>query len=579
MKLIEALDIANTPANPLGPREYVYLLCGFAPLHLKTFLMAHLRLCSPEGLIEIKTGFFGDLAGNLERLKPTRGAHVCILVEWADLDPRLGIRSLGSWDSEDVPDIIESASRQSLRLAHLIKQASEEMPVYVSAPTLPLPPIFPTSTVQARSDECKLREIAASFALSISANHGTKVINPQRLDEISPPSRRFNAKEELASGFPYQLEHASILAEVFSRLIKVLQPKKGIITDLDETMWKGILGDIGVEDISWDLATRAHLHGLYQRFLSSLTSSGVLLAVASKNERSLVERVLERPDMLLGKERLFPLEINWDAKSESIERILRVWNIGPEDVIFIDDSPLEVAEVQSAYPQMECILFPKSSPSAFWDLLRHLRDRFGKNQISPEDSIRLGSIRNGELFRKLEGVSGSHSDDFLRAADAQITFSCKPDPRDDRAFELLNKTNQFNLNGRRLDDAEWATALDIPGAFLLTATYEDKYGTLGKIAVVLGKSKGSTLHVSSWVMSCRAFSRRIEYTCLKYLFERTSAATIVFDYAFTPRNEPLRIFLQNLIGEDLKSNLSISKDTFLAKAPTTYQRIIEAQNN
>ena len=579
MKLVEALEIAKAQTDQFGPPKEIFLLCGFTPLHLKTFLTAHLRLCFPESLIEIKTGLFGDLAANFERLKPGGATYACIVVEWGDFDPRLGIRSLGGWQPEDIPDIVASARRQSVRLANLIRQAAEEMPVYVSAPTLPLPPIFVTGTNQAQNDECKLREIAASFAASISASHGTNVINPQRLDEISPFSRRFNPREELSTGFPYHLEHACSLAELFSTLIKGVPPKKGIITDLDETMWKGILGEVGVEGISWELATGAQIHGLYQRFLSSLASSGVLLAAASKNDRALVEAALERPDILLSKEKLFPLEINWKAKSESIERILKVWNIGAEDVIFIDDSPLEVAEVQSVYPQMECIVFPKTNALAFWDFLRHIRNLFGKNEISKEDTIRLDSIRNADLFRDLEGTSSSHADDFLRTAEARIAFSSSPDAHDGRALELLNKTNQFNLNGRRLDNAQWAAALQCPGAVLLTATYEDRYGALGKIGVVLGKCEGSTLYVNSWVMSCRAFSRRIEYACLKYLFDRTSVEQIVFNYAATSRNGPLREFFEHLLGEEPQENLCVSKATFLANAPPTYQSIIEVQNN
>ena len=68
-----------------------------------------------------------------------------------------------------------------------------------------------------------------------------------------------------------------------SRIDSDSPPKKGLITDLDDTLWAGILGEIGVEGISWDMANRAHVHGLYQQFLSSLASAGVLLAVASKN--------------------------------------------------------------------------------------------------------------------------------------------------------------------------------------------------------------------------------------------------------------------------------------------------------
>ena len=76
---------------------------------------------------------------------------------------------------------------------------------------------------------------------------------------------------------------------------------------------------------------------------------------------------------------------------------------------------------------------------------------------------------------------------------------------DARAFELVNKTNQFNLNGKRLSESEFQTALNRPGAVSLVVSYQDKYGPLGKIAVALGEVAGSVLKLDTWVMSCRAF--------------------------------------------------------------------------
>ena len=88
-------------------------------------------------------------------------------------------------------------------------------------------------------------------------------------DELSPLGRRLDVKAEVTTGFPYSLEHASRLAEFLAALIQELLPKKGLITDLDDTLWAGILGEIGVDGIAWDMADHAHMHGLYQQFLSS----------------------------------------------------------------------------------------------------------------------------------------------------------------------------------------------------------------------------------------------------------------------------------------------------------------------
>jgi FkbH-like protein len=578
MNLLHALELLKQPVSePASDRE-LFLACGCTPLHLKTFLAAHLRHCLPNDRFKIGIGLYGDLAGNLERLQPSRGMVVCALVEWGDLDPRLGIRSLGGWRSADTIDIVESARRQSERVADLIKQLAERAPVYVSTPTLPFPPMFTTKGGQAHHYECQLREITASLATSLSSHKRVRLLSSQLLDERSPQARRFDIKAEITTGFPYSLEHASALAELLSELIQDSPPKKGLITDLDDTLWAGILGEIGADRISWDMAGHAHMHGLYQQFLGSLASSGVLLAVASKNDPVLVEQALARNDMILAKESLFPVEAHWKPKSESVGRILGAWNIGAADVVFIDDSPMEVAEVHAAFPEMECIVFPKGNHQAIWDLLKRLRNCFGKEVVSSEDLIRLNSIRTGSTLRSSSDNGSSSIDDFLVKAEAVITLYFGSDASDNRAFELVNKTNQFNLNGKRYSESDWISFFQDPAAFLLTASYEDKYGPLGKIAVVMGKTFGRKVHVSSWVMSCRAFSRRIEHHCLKYLFEKLDAEEIVFEYKLTPRNGPIRDFFADMLGEANGPAPTVHRASFDANVPALSHHIVEVVN-
>ena len=144
-------------------------------------------------------------------------------------------------------------------------------------------------------------------------------------------------------------------------LADLIQPrpaKKGLITDLDDTLWRGLLGEEGVAGISWDLDRHSHIHALYQQTLRALAESGVLIAVASKNDPALVTEALARRDLLLPKDCLFPIEVNWKAKSQSVYRILEAWNINADAVVFVDDSPIELAEVQSLFPAIKCLRFP-----------------------------------------------------------------------------------------------------------------------------------------------------------------------------------------------------------------------------
>jgi FkbH-like protein len=575
MNLIEALEISRKPVAQDAKLLRIFLACGFTPLHLQNFLSAHLRQQFPDNRIEIKTGLFGDLVGSLERLDAKTLDGLTFAMEWSDLDSRLGIRELGGWQVSDIHEVISSVDRQLARLQRALKTAARSVPIVVSLPTLPLPPLFHTPPNFSSAEKTKLFLSLAKFASDLSEEPGIRILDSQALDSVSPPAARFDIKSEILSGFPYKLPHASALAQSLASLLQPRSPKKGLITDLDDTLWSGILGEVGVDGVNWSLEHHSHIHGLYQQFLSALASAGVLVGVASKNDAALVQQAFERHDLLLKKEKVFPFEVHWHRKSDSVQRILKSWNIGPEAVVFIDDSPMEAAEVKAAFPAMECLVFKKDDYQSVWDLLMNLRTSFGKTAISKEDSIRLESLRSAAPLLDALGQDGNASDEFLKRADAFVSFDFTKRPKDGRAFELVNKTNQFNLNGKRFSESEWTKFLADPASFLVTVTYQDKYGPLGKIAVLLGKVHEKKLHISAWVMSCRAFSRRIEHHSLKRLFDKFDADEAVFDFQSTERNGPTQDFFLELVGDPPQPGLKISRASFQEKAPPLFHRVEE----
>jgi FkbH-like protein len=400
-------------------------------------------------------------------------------------------------------------------------------------------------------------------------------VSAQRLDCLSVPAERRDIKADLHAGFPYRLPHAATVGELLARLVLPLAPKKGLITDLDDTLWRGVVGEVGAAGVSWDLDHHSQVHGLYQQLLRSLAASGVLLAVASKNDRAVVDEVYRRDDFVLPPRRIFPHEIHWGRKSASVGRILRAWNVGADSVVYVDDSPLELAEVKAAYPQVECLQFPTHDAQAAYALLERLRDLFGKSTILPEDSLRMTSLRSAQTLREEREATGGSEDGFLEGLDAEIVVSfakLNPDPR---ALELVNKTNQFNLNGRRFTETAWHAYLQQPAMLLALVAYQDKFGPLGKIAVITGQPKDKTLRIDTWVMSCRAFSRRIEHQCLQVLFDRFGAREVIFAFEPTPRNGPLREFLQAIAGRPPEEGMCLSRDAFLRSCPRLFARVKE----
>ena len=112
----------------------------------------------------------------------------------------------------------------------------------------------------------------------------------------------------------------------------------------------------------------------------------------------------------------------------------------------------------------------------------------------------------------------------------------------------------------------------------MTAWYRDKFGPLGKIAVIEGRREGDALHIETWVMSCRAFARRIEHRCLKALFDRSGAGKMTFDFSSTPKNGPVRQFLESITGGPLEGGVEITRQQFAEMCPPLYHRVEESQS-
>jgi FkbH-like protein len=574
MKLIEALEILRRRPSDERDEVVVSLICSFTPLHLQTLLAAELQVLYPDHRIRVQTGLYGDFLGNLAKATESKPVAVVVTMEWQDLDPRLGIRSLGGWVPEVLPRILNDAKNRSSSIVGAIEAVSKQLPVVLCLPTLPLLPISYSSCWQAHAFETALRAYVSEMACQVTQLPNVRLVNPQKLESLSPLAERFDVKSEVLTGFPYRMSHVATLADSLARLVKSPTPKKGLITDLDETIWKGILGEVGPEGVSWDLDHHSHMHAVYQQFLHSLSAAGVLVGVASKNEPTLVDEVFSKRSLILPKDAIFPIEAGWGAKSESVGRILKAWNIGAEAVVFIDDSPMELAEVNAAHPAIECIRFPQDAPQAVYELLQRLRNLFGKSVLREEDGLRLDSLR-ADSMRQAGDHSGISAETFLEQAEAELTVKFNKETVDPRALELVNKTNQFNLNGKRHTQASLQDYSRSHNAFLMVVSYKDKYGPLGKIAVLAGRFAEKKLWLDTWVMSCRAFSRRIEHRCFEELLAKFDADEIEFDFVPTDRNEPLRIFLTEVLGASDESPSRLYRCDFLQRQPKTYHRVLE----
>ncbi len=571
MKLIEALNSLKKVDRSL-PVFPVALICGFTAKPLDTFLAAHLQDRLPDHRVEVRTGRFGDLLGNLTRYLQKPSGTAAVVLEWADLDSRLGWREHGGWGRARVADICSNVERQLKLLEQALVDAASAGIFAITLPSVSAAPVEPVPGPLYSGLQAQLDTLASSFAARLSAHHHLRLLNPARLVAMSPTDQRLDVRTMCRAGFPYQLSHADALAQLLAQVLKPSAPLKGIITDLDETLWTGIVGEVGPDNVAWDLEHESAHHGAYQQMLQSLADSGVLVAIASKNDPAVVDAAMNRSDILLRRDSVFPIEVHWSPKSESVGRILKAWNIAADSVVFIDDSKLELAEVTNAHPSIQCRLF-ESDPNQTAALLSELADLFGKPFDSKEDSLRLKSLRSeAELRSEIDGAGSLEA--VLSGANGVLTIAPVSMPPDPRALELINKTNQFNLNGQRISDAEWTQYLQKPSHLAWIASYQDRFGTLGKISVLAGHcNERGELEINTWVLSCRAFARRIEYAMLNSLFESTSISCIKFNFKKTERNGPVQELLHQLTGQAAGEENSLAANEFSKRKLPWYMSV------
>ena len=211
----------------------------------------------------------------------------------------------------------------------------------------------------------------------------------------------------------------------------------------------------------------------------------------------------------------------------------------------------------------------RSSEAGVITLLEELRSLFGRVRVSEEDRIRVSSLRAASELSDVE----MNSDAFLAKAEATITIDWNL--FDERSLQLINKTNQFNLNGVRLDEATWRQRSTDAESLLLGVSYTDKFSPLGKIGVLLGRHAGGRFVVDSWVLSCRAFSRRIEHAAVQALFEKTDCQQLEFQFQETSRNGPLQSTFQELTGKSPVAGLvTLSHSVFQSNCPAIFAKVI-----
>ncbi|MEJ7810381.1 MAG: HAD-IIIC family phosphatase [Gemmatimonadaceae bacterium] len=509
MNFLEAHKLVSGFAG--GPPLPFLLAMSGTPDKLDLFLRA--AAAKHGRSAAVRTLPFNTLAQALLAEPAAGEVEVFVLFPW-DLVPE------ADWRSGVPASASEGAIRERAQatLDRLARRRGARF-LYVPAP---IPPLFPEPATGA-----SLEAWLGSAARSLGAH--------------LLPAGSFSLASYLANGSAFAGTMLGEVAEaiVARALAAAAEPCKVLVTDLDNVMWGGVIGEDGLDGIHYGPEGVGYRFFLYQSLLAKLKHEGVLLAAVSRNDEELALGPFRGGRMTLGESDFVSVIASYNAKSAQIAELAARLNLGLDSFAFVDDNPIELAEVSAQLPAVKCVRFPHTD-DGLPALFAEISALFARPVVTGEDRERTEMYR-----RRLEGmvpsdVQGADLTSFLRDLEMTLTLHDRSQGDRTRVVQLINKTNQFNLNGRRVTDDEVGAVL-AAGGRLYGASMGDRSGSHGEVLACLVDGRGV---VRSLVMSCRVFQRRVEHAFFAWLSAQ-SAPPSTLDYTETPRNEPIRQWMRD----------------------------------
>jgi FkbH-like protein len=359
----------------------------------------------------------------------------------------------------------------------------------------------------------------------------------------------------------------ALLAVLADAVVGATAPHcKLVVVDLDDTLWGGRVGDDGCEGLELDPAGAGRHFLRLQAFLAGLRAKGVLLAIASKNDEATAkEAFASRPEMLLRLDDFAAVEIHWQPKSSSLARILERLKLSTAGVVFLDDNPVERAEVLRRFPDIAApdlpddpaLRVPALERSGLFDHRLATDESRGRNRMYAENAAREAA----------EHDAGDYQE-FLRGL-KMILEGMELEAARERVIELMHKTNQFNLTTRRYNWNELTAA--VRDGFGRCYRLKDRFGDNGIISVVaVTRDSKEDARIDLWLMSCRVLGRKVEEAILADLVARArslGARQLIGEYIPTPKNALVRELYPRLgFAEIGRSGASVRYALALADA-------------
>jgi FkbH-like protein len=342
----------------------------------------------------------------------------------------------------------------------------------------------------------------------------------------------------------FALDFLPAVAKSLVDIVKAISGnlRKCLIFDLDNTIWGGVVGDDGMENIEIGDLGMGHAFDALQRWAKELKHRGIILAVCSKNEEDAAKQPFqEHPDMTLRLEDIAVFAANWDNKVNNIKYIQKVLNIGFDSMVFLDDNPFERNLVRELLPGVTVPELPED-PALYVSHLRSL-NLFETASFSEEDLQRTRQYQE-EITRVGFQKAFTSIDDYLASLEMVSSVTAFDDFSLPRVAQLTQRSNQFNLRTVRYSEAEIDRMRKSDEFITLSFDLQDKFGDYGLIGlVILEKLQNATAFIDTWIMSCRVLKRGMEEFIVNGMAKearRLGVQRLIGEYLPTAKNKMVK---------------------------------------
>ena len=354
---------------------------------------------------------------------------------------------------------------------------------------------------------------------------------------------------------------ANIMKSIFGK------NKKGFVLDLDNTLWGGVIGEEGVDNIKIGPETaegQAYLE--FQSYIKDHKQMGVFLSIDSKNDEKNALLGLKHPDSVLKPEDFIEIRANWESKDRNFLEIANDLNLLPDSLVFVDDNP---AERHIVLGQISGASAPQiGDPHQY--IVNIDRNGFFETTYLSKDDLNRNHMYQENIKRAKSQLAFSDYGEYLDSLEMKAVIKPFEDLYLSRIAQLTNKSNQFNLTTKRYTRGELEKITNDSRYLTLYGKLEDKFGDNGVVALCIGRLVDEICYIDLWLMSCRVLKRDMEYAMMDELIRRCKSKGIseLRGYYYpTSKNKMVKEFYGELGFKKISENIEGSEWSLLIGAP------------